>query len=595
MKQYVYNIYELFRVPLKNAKLYSCLIIIQKVLDGLIPSAQVFVIANFLDTAIEIAQGNAVFLDAVIPITLLILTIAYTWLSNQINMFASSKLTYRLMETLRVDVTDKQSKLRYEYIENNDVLDLIKRVSKEPEVEFKEGFMNLLSIVSMAVRVIGIVIIIASNVWWCSVIILLLNIPLIYLSIKNGEVTYQADKDVSLSIRKYEYLEDVLVGRDCAAERSIFRYNNYVDDLWKQQYDISRKKQIRAFFVYFSKIKLFGILSALVSILMIGLLIYPVIYGIMSLGLFISIATNLLVIVGLCTQQLTYCLKELTRKKEYVKDFKEFYMLKEEDAESNPTNGMNQFETIEFKNVSFKYPNSDNYILNNISFTLKNGKHYSFVGENGSGKTTIVKLLTGLYDNYEGEILINGISLREYEQSQIRSMCSVVYQDFAKYSIDVSDNIAIGDIKSINSHTKDLKVKTVLEQMNLSEIIESLPKKEKTVLGKLEENDIELSVGLWQRIAIARALIKDAPLKILDEPTAALDPISECNIYKEYEELSRTNTTIFISHRLGSVSLADEILVFDKGTIVESGAHKELIQKHGTYANMYENQRSWYV
>lgn len=190
---------------------------------------------------------------------------------------------------------------------------------------------------------------------------------------------------------------------------------------------------------------------------------------------------------------------------------------------------------------------------------------------------------------------MNGTSLRMYKQREIKALCSVVYQDFAKYPISISDNILLGDIAVFDSDTKEQRVRNILEKIKLNKVVEELTEKANTVLGKLDENDVELSLGQWQRIAIARALINNAPIRILDEPTASLDPISERNIYREYEELSRNNITIFISHRLGATRLADEIIVFDSGRIIEKGLHDELMMKEGMYSLMYENQRSWYV
>lgn len=595
MIQFSFRMLDLIKVPIKQAKKYSYFIIIQKVVEGIIPSLQVFIMARFIDIAMKITQNNASQGELIVPFILLVFTISYSWFSNEILTFAETKLVHKLRETLRIDITDKCSRLKYKYVENDDSQNLISRVLKEPENEFKNGFRNILNLCSLTIRVLGIVAIIMFKVWWCGIIILIFNIPLVYLSIKNGKVTYKAVKDVTYNMRRYEYLSEILVGRDAAAERNIFGYTDYINGMWYEQYEISRKKQIKAFISYFSKIKIYGILTTLIAVCMIGLLIEPTLSGSMSIGLYMSLVTNLLMIVRISTQQLTFELKEFAKKKEFLSDLKEFYLLEEEEDVLTVPSDSIEVTSVELINVSFKYPNTDRYVLKDISLILEKGKHYAFVGENGAGKTTITKLLTGLYDNYEGEIRVNGTSLRKYKQREIKALCSVVYQDFAKYPIRISDNILLGDIALLDSDMKAKRVKNILEQIKLNKVVEDLPEKANTVLGKLDENDVELSLGQWQRIAIARALINNAPIRILDEPTASLDPISERNIYREYEELSKNNITIFISHRLGATRLADEIIVFDSGRIIEKGLHDELMMKEGIYSLMYENQRSWYV
>ncbi|MBW9158790.1 ATP-binding cassette domain-containing protein [Clostridium tagluense] len=230
-----------------------------------------------------------------------------------------------------------------------------------------------------------------------------------------------------------------------------------------------------------------------------------------------------------------------------------------------------------------------------MSFVIEHGKHYAFVGSNGAGKTTITKLITGLYDEYEGDILIDGNNIREYSQSYLKALCSVVYQDFAKYYISFKDNLSIGRINGIKNKGNDILIQDAVSTMSLNDVIESLPHGMDTPLGKIKSKGVDVSGGQWQRIAMARAIISPSPLRILDEPTAALDPISESNIYEKFEEISRGGTTIFISHRLGSTKLSDEIFVLGNGQVVESGNHNELISKNGVYTEMYESQKGWYL
>jgi ATP-binding cassette subfamily B protein len=212
------------------------------------------------------------------------------------------------------------------------------------------------------------------------------------------------------------------------------------------------------------------------------------------------------------------------------------------------------------------------------------------VGINGAGKTTIAKLFSLLYDDYEGEIIINGKELREYDYSEIKGFFSYVFQDFAKYYISMRDNIAIGSSFTV----EETALRSVLSRMDMIDFAERLPEGIDTNLGKIRPNGVNISGGEWQRIAISRALCSDAPILILDEPTAALDPISESNIYSLFTSISKEKTTIVITHRLGAARMADKIFVINNGCVEESDSHAELMAAGGLYAEMFESQRSWY-
>ena len=244
---------------------------------------------------------------------------------------------------------------------------------------------------------------------------------------------------------------------------------------------------------------------------------------------------------------------------------------------------------IEFKNVSFKYPNTDKYILNNISVKIHAGEHLSIVGQNGAGKTTFIKLLCHLYDNYEGEILINGKEAGTYDFVEYMKLLSVVFQDFRLFAFTIKENVTI-------FHEKDIDLEETYKIAGIDKWVESLDEKDETYVYKMfVENGIEPSGGESQKLAIARALYKDAPIVILDEPTAALDPISEYEVYKNFDRLVENKTAIYISHRLSSCRFCDRIIVFNDGKLIEEGTHEELLElENGFYANMYRTQAKQY-
>lgn len=246
---------------------------------------------------------------------------------------------------------------------------------------------------------------------------------------------------------------------------------------------------------------------------------------------------------------------------------------------------------IEFRNVSFSYPNTGVKVLKNVSIKIKAGERLSVVGLNGAGKTTFIKLLCRLYDTDEGEILLDGVNIREYDYDEYMKLFSVVFQDFRLLAFTTQDNILLGR-EDTPEHTDEL-----FEKVGLLDKINSLPNGRDTMMFRqFDKNGVQLSGGEQQKLAIARALYKDAPVVILDEPTAALDPVAEYEIYCKFNELVGGKTAVYISHRLSSCKFCDRIAVFSDCTIKELGTHEELVHKqNGIYAEMFRAQAQYYV
>lgn len=246
---------------------------------------------------------------------------------------------------------------------------------------------------------------------------------------------------------------------------------------------------------------------------------------------------------------------------------------------------------IEFKNVSFSYPGSDIKVLHDVSIKLRSGEKLSVVGLNGAGKTTFIKLLCRLYDVDSGEILLDGVNIREYDYSEYMKLFSVVFQDFRLLAFSAADNILLG------KEDAPEMVDGLFEKVGLLDKINSLPKGRDTMMFKqFDKEGVELSGGEQQKMAIARALYKNAPVVILDEPTAALDPVAEYEIYRQFNDLVHGKTAVYISHRLSSCKFCEHIAVFSEGTIMEYGTHDELVhKKDGIYAEMFKAQAQYYV
>lgn len=246
---------------------------------------------------------------------------------------------------------------------------------------------------------------------------------------------------------------------------------------------------------------------------------------------------------------------------------------------------------IEFRNVSFAYPGTTRRVLKNFNFHLHPGERIAMIGENGQGKTTVVKLITRLYDPTEGQILLDGVDLREYDLEDLCHEIGVIFQDFMRYEMLARDNIAVGRIEQ----REDLDRIAAAATMSLAdEVIAKLPLGYEQQLGRRFEGGVDLSGGEWQRMALARAYLRDAQLLILDEPTAALDPRSELEVFERFAELTQGKMALLISHRFSTVKMADRIVVLSGGVLVEEGTHHELMERNGMYASMFEMQAASY-
>ncbi len=314
------------------------------------------------------------------------------------------------------------------------------------------------------------------------------------------------------------------------------------------------------------------------------------IYGLITIGNVIAyIASITLISQGISNIVAKYSKMHLFNA--YLDNYFTYLNLKNDQKFGNvETIDVNKLE-IEFDNVSFKYPNQATYVLKDLSFKINNHEKLAIVGPNGAGKTTLVKLMCRLYDVTEGKILINQIPIQEFSKQALYKFYSIVFQDFKLFSYSIEDNITIGN------KTDDEKLNKVTLQSGISKRIENLSQGTKTILyQRNREKGIDISGGEAQKIAIARALYKESPFVILDEPTAALDPKSEAEIYNKFNTLVQNKTTIFISHRMSSTKFCDRIIVLDEGIIKENDSHKKLLlNPDGLYSKMWNAQAKYYL
>jgi ATP-binding cassette subfamily B protein len=248
-------------------------------------------------------------------------------------------------------------------------------------------------------------------------------------------------------------------------------------------------------------------------------------------------------------------------------------------------------EGFRFENVGFRYQHSERWANRHLSFTLRAGERLALVGENGAGKTTLIKLITRLYDPTEGRILLDGVDLREYDPAELRRQVGVIFQDYLRYQMTMAQNIAVGNIDKLGD--REL-IEAAARQSLAAALAERLPARYDQELGRRFRGGVELSGGEWQKVALARAYMRDAQLLILDEPTAAMDARAEYEVFQRFAELTKGRTAVLISHRFSTVRMADRILVLEKGEMLEVGSHEELLALGGRYAELFDLQASGY-
>lgn len=423
---------------------------------------------------------------------------------------------------------------------------------------------------------------------WILLSLILNVVANLWIQRKVNEYEYSMKKELSRQNRRkryyYETTHDFSFGKEIRLynlkNRVLENYNKEIQKYIDLNKLIKKKEFTLGFLGLFT---LFINQAALY-----GILIWKVVHGmsIADFSMYLALILQLSLLLNTLIEDISFIYRESL----YVYDF--FKFLDTDLGEIGGEKKAIEKDTleIEFKNVSFKYPKTDNYIFENLNFKIPKGQRLAIVGLNGAGKSTLVKLITGLYDVDEGEILINGIPIKDFNKKELYSMFSVVFQEVNILAFTLAENIAC------TSENIDInRVYEVLDKVGLKDKVDSFPKGiEQMMLKIIDENGIELSGGESQKLAIARALYKNGNMVIMDEPTSALDALAEAEIYKDFSELVENKTSIYISHRLSSTKFCDVIALFDKRGLIEYGTHEELMEKRGEYYKMFTIQGKYY-
>jgi len=579
--------------------------IIQNLVGSALPTLNMIMVAMFIDRAIA-AVGNPEKVSAIyFPLIVIIAVSLFNYYVGILMGMLNTRMQNKMRRIIDPAIAEKKAAVKFRYFENQESVDIMNRAMGNYWGNLQWFFDQIFWGWNMIAQILGFIVVLGMQLWWASIVFVAASVPSFIISYKFGKKKYDVEKEMTKIDRKVWYIFGILTGRDTIEERYMYGYTKKMNEEYKDKYEyarIERKKINRKWWV---TTKATGIITYLSGIIVVALLIPLAIFPDASgqIKLSIGMFTALVNAVGGISWQMQWSvsqfISDFKTKIEYLKDLNKFLEFEEdEDAVCLPDTNIPELKSIEFKEVTFKYPGTEPYILKNFSAKLESGKHYAIVGVNGAGKTTLTKLITGLYGEYEGEILINGKELREYKQAEKKALSAVVYQDFCHYPLDFYNNIAIGCANDMQNREK---VENAVKIIGLSEAVDKLPKKYETPITKIKADGVDLSGGEWQRVALARLIVNPAPLKILDEPTAALDPVSESQVYAQFGEIVNQNhtnksngITIFISHRLGSTKLADEIIVISEGKAAEIGTFDELVSKNGIYAEMFASQSEWY-
>lgn len=574
----------------RKTKGYFILSVVNLLIAAAIPFVDIYFLPLLVDSmtadvkdirTICFYGGAMVFFD-------ILLQVLNSTLSVQLEKYADF-----FLNDSSVEISRRCMELDFALTENKEALDQIKKAREG--LNWSGGVHEIakafFGIISNGLRIFGAAAVLAVNAPWLLLLIAVLLTASTLINRKKNDIDIKNFTELSGINRIFGHIcwemEDFRYGKDIrlygAAGMMIEKASqqiNRLNDYWKRIND--KKFPLNILDIIVTAARDFG------TYLYLGFL---AITGKITIGTF----SQLLTAGGslnTALQGMVFGFQDIVKRSSYAYEIVKFmeyppFMEKGDRRIENPEGG----HTIEFKNVSFTYPGTDVQVLKNTSITLRSGERLSVVGLNGAGKTTFIKLLCRLYDVTEGEILLDGVNIRDYDYEEYMKLFSVVFQDFRLLAFSVRDNVFLGN------EEPEETVDSLMEKVGLSEKIKSLPNGRDTMMFKqFDKEGVELSGGEQQKLAIARALYKDAPVVILDEPTAALDPVAEYEIYKRFDELVGGKTAVYISHRLSSCKFCDKIAVFSEGTVKEYGTHDQLLRlKDGIYAEMFKAQAQYYI
>lgn len=593
----------IFRLLWETKSTYFVAITILSVFNGLMPVSILLALQSLINS---IVSSHDYGFKAIIDPFLIFICISFI---NEITQIVKGHLDnllrLLLSNHINVLIMDKSIHLSLADFENPKIQDQLNRAQNEAGYRPYQIFQQILMIIRGSITLISSSTVLIIWKWWIACVILIIPILSFVLFLRVSQQEFLIHWKRTPKGRLLWYFSFLLTRDISFKEIKLFQLGEYFlnrySDLFKQFYtedkkiNIIRTKLSFLFQIFNQLIIGFTVLFVLKVAYLGQILIGNVLGLIQAIGLTQSSLQNIVGnVLGLCQNNL------------YIEQLFGFLDLESSEQESTKRVqeggrylGDNILEkelypihAVSFRNVSFKYPGTEQYVVKNLNLELRKGTTYAIVGKNGSGKSTLMKLLIQLYSNFEGEICFNGFSIKQIPVSLIRKKVGAIFQDFVQYEMPVRENIGYGQIEALD---QDELIFKAASQAGIVDLIKNLPDSIETQLGKWFEGGYQLSGGQWQRLAIARSFMKEADIYFMDEPSSFLDAQSEEEIFRKFNELVEGRIGLFISHRLSSVRYANEIIVMDKGMIVEQGSHDMLMNLNQHYAKLYRQQQSGYI
>lgn len=548
----------------------GALVLLQKLVDGAGLSATWLV---------TLAVGYIV-LALVMPNALGILSSLFR---EQVVRRSQVELTSRILQ--------KASSIGLDRLENAGYQNLLGSVTRADSAVLINYWLSVSDATLAVVRLVSVAGVLFTFYWGIPLMLGLAVLPELVMRFRYARLQHKLWIDQSVVERRSYYYAGLLTDRDSIKEVRTYDLENFLYEKWAEQkrdFDTTQYKfELKRQTVYGSGQLLF--LTA-VSVSMFVMLTW-VLDGKSTVGAFTS-AVFALNYVMMSLDSLLFNLSVMQNNRLMVETTLEF--LHDPDVEQDPAQAVQPVKApfeITFDRVTFQYPEAERPALEEISFTIHTGEKIALVGANGSGKSTLIRLLLGLSQPTSGQILINGVPLQDISLEEYRRLVTAAFQDFARYYRTVQENIAFGDLTALG----DLdRIEKAAEQSGADSFVKELTKGYQQQLGAEFAEGVDLSGGQWQKLAIARAYIRQAACLVMDEPTASLDPVAEVEVYRQFSELAAGRTALLVSHRLGSATLADRILVLRGGRLIESGTHSELLEAEGEYHALFTAQAEWY-
>lgn len=586
------NLPRFFKLVWQTHKGYTILDGVLRIMRSALPVSILYVGKLIIDQVVSISRTHAA--DHTFLWELVAAEFALAILSDALGratLLVDSLLGDLFSNHTSVKIMEHAATLDLDQFEDSEFYDKLERARQQTigrTVLLSQVFAQVQDLITMGFLAAGLM---AFNPW----LILLLLIAIVPAFLGESyfnDRTYALTRGQTPERRELDYLRYIGASDETAKEVKLFKLSGFIIDRFKalsnKFYDDNKKLSIKraSWGTVFALIGSAGYYAAYVTI------IIQTISGAITIGTLTFLAGSFRQLRSVLETILSR-FTSVSQGAIYLKDFFDFFQIQPRII--TPKNAVPFPKPIQhgfvFENVGFKYHNSESWANRNLNFTLHAGEKLALVGENGAGKTTLVKLLARLYDPTEGRILLDGIDLREYDLFELRKNIGIIFQDYLRYQMSFAQNIAVGNIDE--QFNRPL-IEQSAEKSLASVLVKRLPNQYDQALGRRFNNGIELSGGEWQKVALARAYMKESQLLILDEPTSALDARAEYQVFQRFAELTKGKTAVLISHRFSTVRMANRILVLDKGQLLEIGSHEELLALNGRYAELFHLQAAGY-